>query len=234
MSSVPRFLVSIHDVMPETLAQVTSIFNRLAQHDLLPVTLLVIPGRAWSPTHLDGLRSLINRGAELAGHGWNHEVEHVVGLKHRLHSALISKNVAEHLALDSVGRVALMERCFQWFAAQDLPHPSLYVPPAWAMGSLSRAALDALPFEQFETISGVYDAVKRRFHRLPLLGFEAQSRWQGLFVRPWNTVNLFYGSRQQRPIRLGIHPNDFDLGLADQLDGYIQAGGQAQSYRSLG
>lgn len=219
--------------MPETLDQVSEIFRRLEQSRLLPVTLLVVPGRDWSAEDLIRLQSLVSRGAELAGHGWMHEVERVRGLRHRLHSALISKRVAEHLALDAAGCIDLMQRCHHWFAEQSLPLPTLYVPPAWAMGPLPRSALHDLPFLQFETLSGVYDAEASRFHRLPLLGYEVESRWQGLIVTGWNAINQKWGFSQQRPIRLGIHPDDFSLRLADQLAALIRSGGQGLSYRSI-
>jgi len=233
MNPTPKYLVSIHDVMPESLERVIGIFDRLEHHGLLPVTLLVVPGREWSDKQLERLQGLIERGGELAGHGWCHEVSRVRGLRHRLHSALISKNVAEHLALAPAGRVDLMQRCHRWFVDQGLPVPSLYVPPAWAMGPLPSSELDALPFDLFETLSGVYDSAAQRFHPLPLLGFEAASLWQGLVVRPWNGVNRQLGLRLQRPIRFGVHPDDFSHRLSDQLEGYIARGGESLSYRQL-
>lgn len=233
LNASTHYLVSIHDVMPETLDRVFEIFGRLEQSGLLPVTLLVVPGRDWRPEDITRLRSLVARGAELAGHGWVHEVERVSGFGHRLHSALISKRVAEHLALDGSGCIELMQRCHDWFADQDLPLPTLYVPPAWAMGPLSRSALHDLPFRQFETLSGVYATGTSRFRRLPLLGFEVDSRWRRLIVHGWNAVNQKWGGSLQRPIRLGIHPHDFSLQLSDQLDLLIRSGGQGLSYRSL-
>ena len=182
LNASTHYLVSIHDVMPETLDRVFEIFLRLEQSGLLPVTLLVVPGRDWRPEDITRLRSLVARGAELAGHGWVHEVERVSGFGHRLHSALISKRVAEHLALDGSGCIELMQRCHDWFADQDLPLPTLYVPPAWAMGPVPRSALPDLPFVQFETLAGVYDIEASRLYRLPLLGFEVDSRWQRLIV----------------------------------------------------
>jgi predicted deacetylase len=234
MTASPRYLVSIHDVMPETLVAVLDLFERLERHGLLPVTLLVVPGRAWREDDIERLRALLDRGAELAGHGWVHEVDRVCGLRHRLHSQLISKNVAEHLALSPEGRIDLMQRCHRWFVDQGLPAPDLYVPPAWAMGPLPRSELQSLPFKQFETLAGVYTTRQRRFHRLPLLGFEVETAWQRWFVGSSNAINAWIGQRFDRPLRLGIHPQDLTLPLSGQLEQLISRGGEALSYRCLG
>jgi len=231
MSASTRYLVSIHDVMPDTLDRVEDIFRRLRERELTPVTLLVVPGRRWQPAEIARLRALIGQGAELAGHGWRHEATSVRGIKHRLHSALISKNVAEHLALDRAECIELMDRCHAWFGQHELPAPTLYVPPAWALGPVPTEALSAVAFERFETLSGIYDSSRGRFQRLPLLGFEVDAAWQSAIVRSWNAVNLSWGRRSNLPIRLGIHPDDFSRRLADQLSTLITAGGTGLSYR---
>ena len=156
-----RTLVSIHDVMPETLDKVDDILQRLAGTVTLTpgtVTLLVVPGRDWSADDIAVLRRWADAGHELAGHGWVHEVEHIRGIRHRLHSLFISRNVAEHLALDARGICRLVEDCHGWFVRKGLPAPTMYVPPAWAMGRIGTDDLEKLPFRYYETLSGIYDA----------------------------------------------------------------------------
>ncbi len=218
-----QYLVSIHDVMPSTLDQTEAIVDRLLNIRSMPITLLVVPGTGWEQDGIDRLRRLIDRGAVLAGHGWCHKVKAIRGLKHRLHSLFLSRDVAEHLALSADEAVALMQRCYDWFVQHELPAPELYVPPAWAMGAVSRAQLNRLPFKQFETFAGVYDSVHHRFCWLPMMGFEADTKLRKWFVHGWNSVNLFWGSSQRKPIRLGIHPNDFDLRLGGDLEQRLQA-----------
>lgn len=229
-----KLLVSIHDVMPETLDRVRRIFDRLGGAALAPVTLLVVPGRAWTPGALRGLRSMIGNGAELAGHGWTHEVKRIRGFKHAVHSALISRRAGEHLALSRFGILRLMLNNRTWFDANDLPAPQLYVPPAWAMGPVPRSLLMRLPFELYETTGGVYDCRHDRYHRLPMVGFETDTRFRAAVVRPFNGVNRAWARWTARPLRLGIHPDDFDLRLADDLEAMIDAGGECLSYTELG
>jgi len=229
-----KLLVSIHDVMPTTLDRVERIFDRLVAARLLPVMLLVVPGVGWRREDLDRLGAMLDAGAQPAGHGWRHEVRHVRGLKHRLHSALISRRAAEHLALSRNEILRLMLSNHRWFRDHGLPEPGLYVPPAWAMGAVPRNLLDRLPFDQFETLAGVYDARSRRFLRLPLAGFEADTTFRAVTVRSFNRLNRSVAQASGRPLRLGIHPDDFELKLADELETMLEAGGESLGYSSLG
>lgn len=211
-----RTLVSVHDVMPETLRQVERILTLLESEGVSAVTLLVVPGRDWSPGDIEVLKGFQARGYELAGHGWLHRVERYGGLKHRLHASFISRNVAEHLALDANGIVALMHRAHGWFGEQGLKPPTLYVPPAWAMGQVARNALATLPYLQYEIFSGILSGQTGRLHPIPMLGYEADSAWRAPVIRLWNHVNR-RRSHSNGWLRIGIHPHDLDLRLADDL-----------------
>lgn len=227
-----QLLVSIHDVTPDTLPQVRALMGRLESKGLLPVTLLVVPGAGWNDGDLEQLRALVSRGGELAGHGWSHRAPYIRGWKHRLHSALISRDAAEHLALDRQGIRRLMLDCHAWFVRNGLPEPALYVPPAWALGALSPEELQTLPYRHLETLTGVYCRDRNEFRRLPMTGYEADTRLRALSVRLWNAANLAWAGKR-RPLRLGIHPHDLQLKLADDLKALIREGGTALSYQDL-
>lgn len=224
--------MSIHDVMPQTLPQCRQILELLFASRIKRVTLLVVPGCDWSPEDIDELRDFTRQGATLAGHGWNHRARHILGVTHRLHSALISRDVAEHLALDSEEIVELVNRSHDWFTRHDLPVSDLYVPPAWALGRVSRQALAETPYRLFETLGGVVDVGAERFRPSPMVGFEADTGFRALGCRIWNWANLLYAGNT-RPIRVAIHPNDLSLRLADDLRALIERGGNAMSYNIL-
>jgi predicted deacetylase len=228
-----RLLVSIHDVMPATLDRTLAIFERLQIAGLVPVTLLVVPGSGWDERGIDVLKTMVEEGADLAGHGWRHEVRVIRGAKHWLHSRLISRRAAEHLALSRAGVLRLMLRNQAWFGRHGLPAPALYVPPAWAMGPVPRSLLERLPFDFHETLAGVYDARRKQFHRLPMAGFETDTALRAAFVGGFNRLNRGWARSSSRPLRLGIHPFDFDLRLADSLRGWVEEGGQALPYSGL-
>ena len=216
MSGSPA-LFSIHDVMPSTLPATESIARRLNDAGIRKITLLVVPDTGWDSATLARLHALNERGAELAGHGWRHRIERIRDLRHWLHSVLISRDVAEHLALDRQGVVKLMQDCWDWFGEAGLPPPSLYVPPAWAMGRARRADLDALPYDAYETLYGVYDSRSRQFRRTPMVGFEADTPFRAAACRVWNRINL----RSSKPLRFSIHPGDPDLLLGEDLESLI-------------
>ncbi|MED5387378.1 MAG: polysaccharide deacetylase family protein [Pseudomonadota bacterium] len=216
ISVAPRALVSIHDVMPETRERVTQILSLLPQAPST-VTLLVVPGRDWQTSDLEWLHQLQQQGYPLAGHGWLHRCEPPVSLYHRIHSLLLSRRVAEHLSLSASGIEALIMNCHRWFVQQGLQPCDLYVPPAWAMGAISRTQLAEMPFRLFETLSGVFDAKTQQMHPLPLAGFEADTPLREWVLRGINHLNWRRACHYGQPLRIGIHPDDLSLRLGHQV-----------------
>lgn len=84
------------------------------------------------------------------------------------------------------------------------------------MGGLSRETLARLPFRYYEYLSGVYDSLARRWHRLPLLGYEADTPWRVLPLRLWNRLSRILAYKTG-VIRIAIHPFDWKLRLARDL-----------------
>lgn len=202
--------------MPETFDRVERILEHLERRSIPPITLLVVPGKDWQAGQIECLRDWARQGHELAAHGWHHHVPSIHGWRHRLHATLISRNVAEHLALDPAGILRLMCRSHDWFAEHGLPEPTLYVPPAWALGPLSAADLAQLPFRQVETLWHLLSPAAGTSCRLPMVGFEADTPLRALAVGAWNALQV-RGARRQ-PLRIAIHPDDFELRLARPLD----------------
>jgi uncharacterized protein len=212
-----RRLVSIHDVLPETLHQVDDILKRLSRIGVESVTLLVVPGVNWKKEDLLYLACLQNSGIELAGHGWFHRCTPRTPY-HRLHSRCFSRKAAEHLALDEPGIIDLMARCHRWFPDHGLTPPRLYVPPAWALGMDPRRLHGRTSFRYVETFTGIQDTLLNRFCKLPLAGFEADTLFRKYVLRIFNRFN----SALDKPIRIAIHPYDFRLHLADDLQNRLK------------
>lgn len=226
-------LVSIHDVMPETLSDVEELLRRCRHASLCPVTLLVVPGRDWRPAELDQLRGWVADGHELAGHGWHHRCRSIRGLRHRLHSWLLSRNVAEHLSLGGDEIAQLMKECRAWFREHGFDPPSLYVPPAWALGEVSAAQREAMGFEMVETLSGVLFLRSGLRRRLPLVGFEADRQFRCWPLGGWNALSRAFARRWTRPLRIAIHPHDQRLLLRQDLERTLCLPWKAVSYRTL-
>lgn len=214
-------LISIHDVMPATLPQVSGLLAQLRGHRHRFVTLLVVPGRDWLAAEIDQLHAWQQAGLELAAHGWSHRAERVRGIRHGLHAAFISRRAAEHLALDANGIRERMQASADWFTRNGLQAPSTYVPPAWALGHVSPDALAELPFRRIEVMRGLLDPRTGRLERLPLLGFEADTRVRSGFLALWNRLQWMQAHRKRLPLRVSVHPDDARLRLAASLDRYL-------------
>ena len=225
-------LVSIHDLMPETMDRVEAILNWLRAREVPPVTLLVVPGKQWTPTQITRLKELEAGGHPLAAHGWHHQTN-PRRVYHRIHAALISRTVAEHLDLDSHEVLDLLRRSGQWFVEQGLRHPDLYVPPAWALGPITRGDLSNAPYHSIETTSGLKFPANAAFKKLPLTGFEADTWLREQFLRKWNQMQFDQARRKNRPLRISIHPDDLQLRVADQLQHLLEQNWEFLSYSEL-
>lgn len=218
-----RALFSVHDVMPETLDKVAAIVGELESAGCAPTTLLVVPGAGWTPGEIERLRGFVDAGHVLAAHGWLHRAEPIRGWKHRLHAALISRRAAEHMALDTLGIARLIERSCAWFPENSLPAPQLYVPPAWAMASIGSESLRHLPCRWFETLSGFFDSDAGCWQRMPLVGYEADTLLRSMALSGLNALNRRVARTSNLPLRVAIHPHDFQLRLGRALRGCLNA-----------
>lgn len=232
-----RALLSVHDVMPETRANVTALLETISNHCPLltpeATMLLVVPGKDWQASDLDWLHSLAQQGYPLAGHGWIHVAKKNRTLYHWLHSLLLSRDAAEHLSCNQTELVQLVQRCFQWFGQVGLPQPHLYVPPAWATGNLTMAQWQLMPFLQLETLSSVVDLTAGQYVPLPLMGYEADTRWRAMALGLFNRWNLHQAHHSNCPVRIGLHPHDATLRLSHQLFEHLAAVNEFCRYQDM-
>ncbi|MEE4278548.1 MAG: DUF2334 domain-containing protein [Halieaceae bacterium] len=232
MLDQPAALLSIHDVMPETLSGVEELFSLVVDSGLGPPALLVVPGKNWSSAEVDRLRAWEAAGAELIAHGWLHHTQPRRAF-HRLHAAVLSRNVAEHLALDPEDVVALMQRSYDWFEIHGLAPPRTYIPPAWALG-LARDRLHELPYARVEVLRGVLHVAARvELATLPLVGFEADTPLRARVLSWWNRRAERRARQMGLPLRISLHPRDHRLLLGDELQRCLGAGWRPLRYAEL-
>ena len=225
-------VVSIHDVMPRTLDSVEELLALCDRYAVRRPALLVVPGLDWEDAELERLMVWEQAGCELIAHGWVHETR-PRRLYHRLHAALISRNVAEHLDLDAADIIELMRRSHAWFSEHGLRPPTTYVPPAWALGLDSKRVSDT-PFDCIETLGGLLtprDAIRR--HPMPLLGFEADTPVRSWFLRRWNRHQEGLARRKGEVLRISIHPKDHKLYLRGDLERTLNRPWRFMSYAEL-
>lgn len=209
--------------MPETMREVSEIIVRLHDFHIHRYSLLVVPGRQWKSNQIHHLRKWFSEGAEPVAHGWLHETT-PRKIFHRIHSAFLSRKVAEHLDLDGPGILDLMARSKDWFVQQKLPEPETYVPPAWALGRLTPVEIETIPFRCVEVTPGILfpDAsCPQRLLPLPLCGFEADTALRKLFLNQWNRSQIRKANKRNVPLRISIHPQDFELRCHEQLSEFL-------------
>lgn len=218
--------------MPDTLDRVEALLSMVPEPARPGTVLLVVPGRDWRVADVDRLHRWQAQGLELAGHGWQHRAPVIRGWYHWCHALVISRRAAEHLSQPREALQSLLARNYQWFIGHRLAPPSLYVPPAWALGALTRQDLAASPFDYVETTSGLRHTRTGIDRRLPLVGFEADTRWRAWLLRAWNLGNRRRAG-EYRPLRIALHPGDADLYLARDLRRTLQGLTHCADYRSL-
>lgn len=213
----PPAVVSIHDVGPDTLEQVAELLDGIRPWAGTAVSLLVVPGLDWGAADLDRIREWQAEGFELAGHGWIHHGPPRT-LRHRVHGWVLSRDQAEHLSRSESEVEALMRAGVEWFDAHDLGTPELYVPPAWALGAIGRAALERLPYRRIEVLRGFYLLKTGRAPALypcPLIGFEADTLFRQAALIAFNAAATRWARLRRRPLRIGFHPHDLSMRLRD-------------------
>jgi predicted deacetylase len=230
-------LASIHDLMPETLDRVERIIEKFQDRRILPAALLVVPGKPWKDRELDKIHQWVGQGFTLIAHGWHHWGP-PQSFRHHLHSLIISRQEAEHLSKSKEEVMAIMQRSHDWFVHQGFPEPEVYIPPTWALGCLEPSDLKSLPYRCIETLFGYWkvpaeDSELPEFVRLPVTGFLADTLDRAVFSRIWNRIHVRKARRQNVPLRISIHPDDFELRIADQLENILSGDWNWWDYSDL-
>lgn len=203
--------------MPGTLDDVREIIQFLEGHGTGPVTLLIVPGRKWEKSGISFLKELENDGYKLAGHGWTHQRLRTASFAHGVHSRLMSRDYAEHLSLEREEIMNIVRRSYGWFQKEGLKPPILYIPPAWAIGKISKNDLKELPFRFYETMMRIHDSDTGSSSKLPLVWFNADTSLRVFSSHVSNALNKAIGALSNQPVRIAVHPIDLRLGFASHL-----------------
>ena len=214
-----KFCISIHDVSPHNLDDISNIIQILKnKYRINKICLLVIPGLNWNKQQVQKLKNWQNDGIEIAAHGWNHRAETNKTFFHKIHSLLMSADCAEHLSKNRKDIYEMMKKSYNWFIRNGFKKPSLYVPPAWAFGKITKQELNQFKFTHFECTTGMVHNQKYFF--LPLLGFKEKTYLRAKIRQFFNSLNYFI-AHFTGLIRIAIHPDDFKLYLKRDAVKYL-------------
>ena len=217
--------ISIHDVAPHNLNDIKNIICTLEnEFGINKICLLVIPGLNWNKQQIQSLQKWQNDGIEIAAHGWIHQAEKNKSFYHRIHSLVMSADSAEHLSKKRQDVYNMMKKSYSWFINNGFQKPLLYVPPAWALGKITKKDLNRMAFTYYECTTGMIH--NQKYYFLPLLGFEERTLIKASFRRFFNKFNYWIACFTGL-IRIAIHPNDFRLYMKEDITKYLSRSDEA-------
>lgn len=210
----PAVAVSLHDVAPQTWVACRRVLAAIAEVAPVPVTLLVVPDyhgeglRRTTPRYLHELRDCLDRGDELALHGWKHLDELPVPRwpLEWLRRTQLTRREGEFAALDTSGARQRIEAGLSWFDANAFPVFG-FVPPAWLLGDAARQALRGFAFRYTTSFSRLHLLPEDVAIEAPALVYSARTRVRRAISK--RVVDL-RARRLDRHhfVRLALHPVD--------------------------
>jgi predicted deacetylase len=205
--------VSIHDVAPRTLAACQQIADMVAKVDaVLPLTLLIVPryhGETGLPAeYVDWITGRLDRGDELALHGYTHrdEAPSAHGLRDRMVRRIYTAGEGEFAGLAREEAAQRIERGREWFAERGWPLYG-FVAPAWLVSPGTWEALRDFDFLYTTTLSRFHLLRQDLSLRAPSVVYSTRSAWRRWAARGWNRA-LTSAARNAPLMRVGFHPAD--------------------------
>ncbi len=209
------FVISYHDLIPQTQPQCQRFINRLEEMGIHRISLLVTP--KWyngpsieqSPPFFQWLRLCREKGHEVVLHGLTHQVDTLTGgMLAQIIGRYYTNREGEFYQLNQEQAQQRLQSGIRIFEAANLPIDG-FIPPAWLLSSEARKALieTNIPFttswgfvENLQTNQQVY---------APAVVFSSRNFWRRFvsvgWCRFWNWYN-----RNTPIIRLAVHPSDFN------------------------
>lgn len=209
MTSIRRTpaVVSIHDVAPASLAEVSRILDLCDRHGVRS-TLLVIPGpwRGGDPVadipFRRWLDSAAAAGHEVSLHGWEHTAVPGSGLRERV----VARGCGEFAALEESAARARIERGLGVMERLGY-HVEGFTPPAWMASAGTMAAAESLGLTYVTTHRAVHLLGERRAIRIPAVCQRPASPIEPLaatIVRRYAVRRVAAG----KGVRIALHPAD--------------------------
>jgi uncharacterized protein len=209
------FVVSVHDVAPDTWEASDKIIAALRDAGVRTASLLVVPnyhgqGSATEdPTFVSWLRDLEARGYELVIHGYFHQRPRrpEERMTEKFMTRIYTRDEGEFFDLGYEEAFARIVKARDEFKAARLS-PLGFVAPAWLLSAEGeRAARDA-GMQYTTRVDSVLDLLTGERRPSRSLVYSVQSGWRRIVSLGWNAV-LARSLEMRELARLSIHPPDF-------------------------
>lgn len=206
-------MVSLHDVHPTTAASSRHLLQLIEQRGIRASLLVVCGPRSGQrlpddPALVAWLRAAVERGHEVAVHGWNHTAEPGHCSRRALANRVIASGRAEFAALAEDAARGRLERCLDVMDGVGL-RPVGFTPPGWLASSETLDALFRLGFAYSTNHLSVIDLWLDRTFRIPAVCQRPRSSLSaidGSLVRRIAVRRLTHGE----DLRLALHPSHAD------------------------
>lgn len=211
-----RYLcVGLHDVAPAQWSGCVRVMRAVREVADIPITLLLVPalhGRrsADSPSFEARMSACLERGHELALHGYYHADPHVPsGVRDWFWRRIYTAGEGEFSALSVTAAMRRLQAGQQWFAANGWPLRG-FVPPAWLMGAGAWEAVRRLDaFDYLTTLGHLHLLRSGQTIRAPCLTWSCRSGARRIASRAWTFMLASLAERDEL-VRVALHPADAD------------------------
>lgn len=209
------FVLSFHDLIPQTQPQCLRFINRLEEMGIHRISLLVTP--KWyngpsidqSPSFIQWLQTCQEKGHEVVLHGLTHQVDTVNGgILAQMIGRFYTNREGEFYQLTHEQAQQRLQSGMRIFEAANLSIDG-FIPPAWLLSSGVRRSLIDLKIP-FTTSWGFVENLQsnQQFYA-PTVVFSSRSTWRRFVSVGWCQFWNWY-NRSAHIIRLAVHPSDFN------------------------
>ncbi len=222
MGSIPRLIVSLHDVHPGSAEQIQRQRHDLKQAGIKALSHLVVPEfhHRQSTFHSASLCQWLgdqqSMGDELILHGYYHDrIGQTEALRDLFWTRFYTNQEAEFYSLSERESRKRWNDGLEQFKGQGWRSPG-FIAPAWLLDSGLVKALQEEGFDYSVVYQGVLD-LKRgsdaRLHRIPTLCWSSRSWWRRQVSLVWNGFCFQTFLSKGIDFRVSLHPLDVDYPL---------------------
>lgn len=208
-----KLCVSIHDVAPATWPDCLRLWSALRAVADIPLTWLVVPryhGNGEVPVwYVEVLENLLERGHELALHGYTHMDRSAPprGLREKILRQVWTEREGEFAVLGSEQARRKLALGRDWFAQHGWPVHG-FVAPAWLVGEGTWEALAGSQFAYTTTYTHFHCLRQRRALFAPTLMYATRNAAGRRLSRLAATAQTSLLARAPLLLRLSLHPRD--------------------------
>jgi len=209
-------VVSIHDISPHTLPAVERILVELKALGVNECSLLVVADHHRRGHMLDDLQfcswlqNQIAAGHEAVIHGYFHARDRRPddSIREKLTTRFYTRDEGEFFDIAGADALRIVSQARSEFRKLGV-EPGGFIAPAWLLSEAGEFALRVLGIEYTTLLTRVNDLVTGKTYRSQSLVWSVRSGWRRFLSRGWNAL-LFHRLRENRLLRIGIHPTDIE------------------------